>query len=249
MPEYPYLVKPQEPAVFVELYLPRKAVFQGVLYNALTSGFLLENVKSHFLKNDPIRQRHIRSLLGKSWTMADYTPQDIQRFRRVFFGYSLYDVNGVFLKSPDRASGAPRADDDSHYQIAEETTQVVRMVFKYPCAIESPMAIDFLMLALRRPLSDMSQFTQSHCEEIQATAGADAEHIFELLADLEEWLKYVGLFVFGFLIYHICEGILNVGESAKKQIDPADLLQDEIWVTTSWSTSMNVVDWVHRTSH
>lgn len=245
MPGYPYLVKPQEPAVFVELYLPKKAVFQGVLYNALTAGFRLEKVKEHFLKADPTKQRQIRSLLGKSWTMVDYSPTDIQQFRRVFFGYSLYDVNGVFLKS---AGTEPEAESDSDetYRVAEETSQVVRMVFKYPCAAESPIVIDFLMLAMRRPLSEMSQFADVHRTEITTIAGTEAEHVFTLLEDLERWQMYVGLFVFGFLIYNICEGILHLGESTKVQIDPADLLQDEIWVTSSWSTSMNVVDWVQR---
>jgi len=253
MPVYPYLVRPQEPAVFVELYLPRKAVFQGMLYDTLTSGFRLEKVKEHFLQADAVKQRQIRSLLGKSWTAVDYTRSDIEQFRRVYFGYSLYDVNGVFLKSiapGDHATAAlTTAEQDELYRVAEESSQVVRMVFKYPCADEPTVAIDFLMLALQRPLSEMSQFADVHRSEIIEAAGPAADRVFALLADLERWQMYVGLFVFGFLIHNICEGILNLGESMKVQIDPADLLQDEIWVTSSWSMSMNVVDWVHGSRH
>ncbi|WP_437228131.1 hypothetical protein SH661x_000737 [Planctomicrobium sp. SH661] len=245
MPEYPYLVKPQEPAIFVELYLPKKAVFQGMLYDALTAGFRLEKVKSHFLDADEVKSRQIRSLLGKSWTAIDYTSADIEQFRRVYFGYSLYDVNGVFLKS--LAPDSPTLDDsDESYQVAEETSQVVRMVFKYSCAEEPTVAIDFLMLALQRPLSEMSQFANLHRDEIVKQAGKHADRVFALLEDLERWQMYVGLFVFGFLIYKICEGILNLSSDSNAQIDPAELLQDEIWVTSSWSMSMNVVDWVSR---
>jgi len=245
MPDYPYIVRPQEPAVFVELYLPKKAVFQGVLYDTLTSGFRLSTVKEHFLDPDPGKQQKIRSLLGKSWTGVDYTTADIEKFRRVFFGYSMYDVNGVFLKSisPDAPVAEAR---DEDFQIAEETSQVVRMVFKYPCAEEPPAAIDFLMLAMRRPLSEFSQFAVIHQAEIQSLTGENAARVEALIADLADWLRYVGLFVFGYLIYQICEEILALGASARRPLDPGDLLQDEIWVTSSWSTSMNVVDWVQR---
>lgn len=245
MTSFPYQVNKQEPAVFVELYLPRKAVFQGMLYDALTAGFRLEKVKEHFLNSDPVRQQQIRSLLGKSWTVTDFTREDIEEFRRVYFGYSLYDVNGVFLKSKSRTPGELPAE-DADFEVVEETSQVVRMVFKYPCANEPTVAVDFLMLALQRPLSEMAQFADLHREEIMRVAGAQAQQVFALLEDLERWLMYVGLFVFGYLIYHICEGILHLHETDRVQIDPADLLQDEIWVTSSWSMSMNVVDWVHK---
>jgi len=243
MPAYPYLVNPQEPAIFVEFYLPKKAVFQGLLYHALTSGFRLEAVKAHFLNADPVKQQQIRSLLGKSWTAVDYTATDIEQFRRVYFGYSLYDVNGVFLKTfGDSAIPLP-ADSDADYRVVEETSQVVRMVFKYPCATEPTIALDFLMLALQRPLSEMAQFAHIHREEICSAAGSEAQRVFDLLADLERWQMYVGLFVFGYLIYNICEGILTLSESTNLQLGPADLLQDEIWVTSAWSMSMNVVNW------
>ncbi len=245
MTSYPYQVNTQEPAVFVELYLPRKAVFQGMLYDALTAGFRLEKVKEHFLNPDPIRQQQIRSLLGKSWAVTDFTREDIEQFRRVYFGYSLYDVNGVFLKSKSRTRDQT-ATTDADFEVVEETSQVVRMVFKYPCSDEPTVAIDFMMLALQRPLSEMSQFAELHREEILRVAGPHAPQVFALLDDLERWLMYVGLFVFGYLIYHICDGILRLKETERVQIDPADLLQDEIWVTSSWSMSMNVVDWVHK---
>ncbi|WP_437187955.1 hypothetical protein SH668x_001370 [Planctomicrobium sp. SH668] len=245
MNAYPYTVKPQEPAIFVELYLPRKAAFQGVLYDTLTAGFRLDKVKEHFLLADAVKKQQIQALLGKSWTVVDYKQSDIESFRRVFYGYSLYDVNGVFLKSQS-PSGDAADDADENYRIAEEPSQVVRMVFKYPSADEPSAATDFLMLALQRPLAEMAQFAQLHRDEIQNVAGNDAERVFELLADLERWQMYVGLFVFGYLVYNICERILELGETSRPPLHPADLLQDEIWVTSSWSMSMNVVDWAHR---
>jgi hypothetical protein len=247
MTEYPYIVNPQEPAILVELYLPKKAAFQGVLYNTLTSGFSLEEVKRHFLSADESQQRKIRSLLGKGWSILDYDREEISGFRRVFFGYSLYDVDGVFLKSVS-ASHLHGDQADDAYRIVEETSQVIRMVFKYPCASESFTALSFLKLALERPRVEGAGFAESQQSEIQRLAGPEAEHILELLSDLQQWVRYVGLFVFGYLVYHICERILELGEASPLQTDPADLLQDEIWVTSTWNLNMNVVDWVSRGS-
>lgn len=245
MVDYPYAVNPQEPAIFVELYLPKKAVFQGLLYETLTSGFRLDQVKEHFLQADALKEQQIRSLLGKSWAAVDYSAAEIREFPRVYYGYSLYDVNGVFLKG-NQADSNQGPDRDDDYRIVEETSQVVRMVFKYPCASQPTVALDFLMRALQRPLSDMSRFAQEHEQEIRETAGPQAEQVFTLLAKLSRWQKSVGLFVFGYLIYHICEGILELSGSVRGQIAPADLLQDEIWVTSGWSMSMNVVNWVRH---
>jgi hypothetical protein len=36
---FQYQVQPNEPAIQVELYLPKKAALQGVLYETLTEGF------------------------------------------------------------------------------------------------------------------------------------------------------------------------------------------------------------------
>jgi hypothetical protein len=245
MAEYPYTVNPQEPAILVELYLPKQAAFQGVLYNTLTSGFSLQEVKRHFLSADEAQQRKIRALLGKGWPGLDYDPDEISRFRRVFFGYSLYDVDGVFLKAVSGNSGNDDASDDA-YRIVQETSQVIRMVFKYPCAAESPVTVSFLKSALEQPRMAIADFADSQRSHVEQTAGAEAEHILELLSDLQHWVRYVGLFVFGYLVYHICERILELGETSSLQTDPADLLQDEIWVTSTWNLNMNVVDWVSR---
>lgn len=40
-----------DPDLFVELYLPKKAEYQGVLYKALTDGFGIEKVRNHLRIN------------------------------------------------------------------------------------------------------------------------------------------------------------------------------------------------------
>ncbi len=40
-----YAFNPSEHGIFVEIYLPKKAEFQGTLYQALTEGFDIEKVR------------------------------------------------------------------------------------------------------------------------------------------------------------------------------------------------------------
>src|SRR5688572_27763784 len=199
-----YAARPDEPAVLVEIYLPKKAAFQGTLFDTLTAGFRLADVRGHFLSADASRHERISRLIGRSWTDPTYTDDEIRRFPRIFFGYSLYDVDGVYLRSrPD----AKDADDDSAYQIVEETSQVIRLVFKFPTAAAPPAAIPILKAALGTADRNVAAYAQAHAEEIGRSSGADAERIHELLNELHSWVRYVGLFVFGFVVYNLCERI------------------------------------------
>ena len=49
--EIPYRFHKGDPGTFVEIYLPKKALYQGKLYNTLTNGFRNEGVLKHFRKN------------------------------------------------------------------------------------------------------------------------------------------------------------------------------------------------------
>lgn len=48
---FPYHFHGYEPGIFVEVFLPKKSKYQGRLYETLTNGFRIENVKENFRKN------------------------------------------------------------------------------------------------------------------------------------------------------------------------------------------------------
>jgi hypothetical protein len=99
-----YQVQTNEPSVYVEFYLPKKAKLQGILYEVLTTGCRLSDVKNYFreLKKPENRNRmnKVRKLARPGWTVLrkDLTYKEIDQFPRIFFGYSMYEVDGVFLK-------------------------------------------------------------------------------------------------------------------------------------------------------
>jgi hypothetical protein len=60
----------------------------------------------------------------------------------------------------------------------------------------------------------------------------------EVVEYIEQWTDYVGLFIFGYLVYEICEQITRLcmkGEIGWNQAE------DEIWVTSFWNLVINPV--------
>src|SRR4051794_20175040 len=100
MKDAPYRFCTSEPGIFVEIYLPKKSYFQGILYDTLIKGFNVENVKDHF--RDPKKEQNIKRLLedypGAHSQYLEYNSETIDRFPSLFFGYSMYEVDGVFAK-------------------------------------------------------------------------------------------------------------------------------------------------------
>ena len=62
---FPYEFHPYEPATLVEIYLPKKAKYQGILYDTLTKGFKTSYVKEHLQTADENVRQQIRELFGK----------------------------------------------------------------------------------------------------------------------------------------------------------------------------------------
>ena len=91
--DFPYRFHEFEPGVFVEIYLPKKAKFQGTLYDTLTKGFNFDNVKDHFLSS---KKSDIWQFLEKYGRIRDYSEERINVFPELFWGYSVYEVDGVF---------------------------------------------------------------------------------------------------------------------------------------------------------
>lgn len=246
MSPFAYAVRPNEPCIFVEIFLPKKAELQGILYETLTQGFRRQIVIRHFLNADPGKKQAILEMLGKGWTVfpAVYpTEIEIQAFPRLFFGYSTYEVDGVFLKEE---AGKPKdADDDEWYSIVEDRTQLIRLIFKYDCFDRPIEEIDFCKAALRDPLSEIGTFKENYpyLRERMTYLKERGIDIDAAISDLTRWNKYVALFLFGYLLFNICLKIESLSSAAGVQQSPAEIQQDEIWVSSFWSVNMNVIKW------
>jgi len=217
----PYEFKPSDPGIFVEIYLPKKANFQGTLYDTLTEGFYIKKVRSHFKK--PEKKPGIRKLLRRFMDSVRYLEDEIDQLPPVFFGYSLYEVDGVFFSEENG--------------IQAERTQIIRIMFRPDLRefflknpgeknrrVISRIAKDYL----RAPESRRIFKVERELTPLQ----------LEVVEYIEKWSDHVGIFVFGYLVYEICEQITRLCSERKMSWNQAE---DEIWVTSFWNLVINPV--------
>jgi hypothetical protein len=205
-----------EPAAMVEIYLPKRAAFQGRLYDTLTEAIRKPQlIKDHF--KDPSRQDSIREFLKEYRSLSNYTCDYVEKLPQLLYGFSMYEVDGVFLG----AGGG----------ITEERTQVLRLFFKYPIppAMRSnPDHVFWIKSFFRSPALSADEFVRRE----RTTESPPAE----LLQTLDTWINYVWFVVHGFLLYQICECVCQVSrkEAEEDRKDALPHRQEEIWVVSAW---------------
>lgn len=210
----PYRFRPFEPAIFVELYLPKRARYQGTLYETLTDGFDFRTVREHF--SNPERQRRIQLLLTEYTESRDLSiMQSIDQF---FWGYSMYEVDGVFFSSTQGS--------------LEERTQVVRMMF-FPDLVKAGGLVSEKIVSetgtIRRLVARILKHPPPSEKESLASEYPD------LVKYLKAWIAAVGIFIFGYLVFNLCERIRDLGDTGDVN------LEEEIWVTSLWNLEVNKV--------
>ena len=210
---YSYTFFNYEPGIFVEVYLPKKSLFQGTLYEALTNGFSIANIKSHFKNRE--KEPKIKALLQRYEAVHDYTDDMIDKFPFLFYGYSMYEVDGVFYSNKK--------------SVQEERTQIIRIMFMPD--------MDAILEKYPTEREEIGRITRLYFTSL----GKAKEYIREkdltrmetdIVTYLEKWVHYVGLFMFGYVVFDMCERIVGLCEDGKMQWREAE---DEIWVTSFWN--------------
>jgi hypothetical protein len=203
-----------EPGLFMEIYLPKKAEFQPLLYDTLTAGFDLAKVRAHFRS----KAKSIRRFMNRNQQLQNFSSHRISRFGNVFSGYSLYEVDGT-------VEGG-----------AQERTQIVRVIFVPPVAQFSKG----LGIPRDRRLFHASRFLRFWTHNIyDYDADRNATVPFEpgervLVRKLSRWLDDVGLFATGYLLYEICEGISKLHRQGRIRKP-----EEELWVTSFRDFALN----------
>jgi hypothetical protein len=238
MSQLRYELMPLESGVFAELYLPKKAHYQGLLYETLTNGFDVENVRKHLRG----KRKQIQAYLGGAaqyWEITGKnspTPEQflnenfIKRFPDLLHGFTMYEVDGVF-RSPHTG------------QVVEERTQIIRLMFitdldqmfSTLAFVQDANRADATLLArtyLRSPHWDRERFLEDH--KLLPSASVfnheQASAIVHLTAD---WARSIAVFLFGYVVHDICEGLRKLNQN--DQIAP----EEEIWATLFWNLVIN----------
>jgi len=191
-----YLFKRGRPAIFFEIYLPKKSGFQEPLYNALTEGRKSEAVREYLLENAD----DIQAMLSRDWPelsdafSKDFIEQCAADVPKVYVGYSMYEVDGVYF-SPD-----------SHLPV-EERSQVIRLFFIYEINEEWPEEF----------ISQIRVFLQSPNTQFQPSAH-DSPELENAFREVEEWKKHVAVFLIGFVLHRIIAAIRKKPELRQDEI-------------------------------
>ncbi len=191
-----YVLQRGIPAVFVEIYLPKKAAFQGALFAALTEG------------RDPgVLRRHldahaaaIRNKLQGDWPAAarrldpGLVDELAGNIGALYGGYSVYEVDGVYF-------AANRAEP------VEERTQVIRILFQYtPGASCDEATLREVKRYLRAPANRLADF------------GVRVKRALPELRRVERWRAQIGVFLIGFLLHRVEQAIEGHPELRQDEI-------------------------------
>lgn len=236
-----------EPGILIEVLLPKKSRFQGTLHNTLKEGADIEKVRMYFTKKHG--EDGLRKLLGFYRVFSNYTTQDVAEFETVFRGYSIYEVDGVFY-SIQSNQATP-----TEY---EERTQIIKLIFvpnydeHNALTRERKISLARIFLPLfpaswrdngnKSIASDesftptiydqaLSYYVRTQVELSFGELGIVTDNDKKYILYLIRWTNYVGLWVFGYLIYGLVERMYELKEDYVPEA--------EIWVTSQWDYLVN----------
>lgn len=227
-----YVYHTDVPGIYAEVYLPKKAKYQGTIYDSLEEGFDEETVRSYLHRHEQRLREEFRDyrdfdgrhpLLGET---GEEATRRISRYRSTFEGYSLYDVNGSFRG-------------------LEESVQVVRIMFQCPHSIiPQPRAPDDRSRMLRtlvawyldrnsldRSIDLMFQEFVRACPGVQQPPFSLAREQFEaVLRRVQDWIDNCALFIFCYFVRRFCQRVLETRS-----------VEEQVWVTSFFNLSINIV--------
>lgn len=245
----PYSFSPGRVGIEAKVYFPKKVIYRQVVDKALGEGLKAKIVKKYLddkiefllqeLEEYPVNLFDPGKYRRKDTSRREVTlvqaKRRIRMYRSPFYGWSLYEAEGVFLGKRNR--------------MYEEPTQIVCLIFRFPnarsiekkasdahCGNVVKTAIAWC-LEERWRLGDVMLWSEEHqarflsshpfwSESHQAFA---REHFPIFAKEVVKWVDDTGLFIFGYLVRNFWAGIQERGKK-----------EEEIWVT-SYMPTINVV--------
>ena len=217
-----YRMTGYEPGTYLEIYLPKKALYQTFLFGVLTRGFDINHVRSHFL--NPKHRPGILELLGPNPAWMSYDNTYVEKLRPFLYGYSMYEVDGVF-----------KGDELTKDSVVEERTQVLRLLFR--------MDLDEAAKEANAQAMDRKKFRGIVCDYLRshdraALYQSSMGEIRSVYSAAQEWRDQLGFFVFGYIVFELGRYIEKLRDDGK-----VGKTEDEIWVTNFANMELDRVLW------
>ena len=206
-----YFMRGYEPGISVEIYLPKRTLYQPFLFKVLTEGMQIEKVRRHFLS--PARRPAIVAFLGPGSPGRHYGPATVRNLGAFFYGYSIYEVDGVF-----KGTGSGQS------PVIEERTQILRLIFPVNVARLRREA-DVATRSLPAVRAQISEYLRaSHRPGLVEGSAGDDRKVYRAV---ERWRDQLDFFLFGYVVFNLCAAIGKLrehGHIAKGE--------NEIWVSS-----------------
>ena len=251
-----------EIGVMTEFLLPKKIEYQGKLFNSLVKGLNNFSYYDYFNEN----KLSIEFLLKNYMNLNEMAKINLGKFDKyyndIFQGYSLYEVDGVYLSKNKNKIGVG---------YLEERTQIVRFYFipnyeklikrlrRRKCNVSKEFVLNYADIFFKESKitsfekgslqSKIEQF-ESELETSQLNNDTKTGIILntkglELLKSyFLDWVDAIALIVFGFLVHEITLRLNELSE--KRKIKKNKPIEEEIWVTTHWGIIINRINFVRR---
>lgn len=243
-----YLFARREPGLFIEIYFPKRVLYQDEIIKALTEGVKEDLVKDYMTKNatqlldefgeypfvfDPLKYR--RDYQPRQQISEEEVKERIAIYNNPFFGWSTYDTAGAFFSKRKKV-------------IVDELTQIVRIIFRFESrhlksakkkscehivrSIASWLLMNYYhrMAVLPWSNTERDRFISEHNPLSEAELKYVRNNYANVATETIKWFDDSALFGFGFLVRRFWKRVVEVGYK-----------EDEIWVTSLFNLGINMV--------
>ena len=216
----------------------------------LENGLDPEKVRDHF--SEKKKAGAVEEYLARFLELSGSPLHRASKLRDTFFGYTIIEVEGAFARASkgqmDRAGGLGTA--STSPEVVIEPAYLVRVFFKpnvqqaWENAGGTGLAPhEYHELAkhfLRQVSNSAVMYTKARgpvlrSAEVKVVPPPGVDDLGrKFLTQIEEWSHDAGLFMFGYLVFEMCDMM-------EKEF-PEEQREDEIWIASLWNCSINRVE-------
>ncbi|MDP3734978.1 MAG: hypothetical protein Q8R39_00955 [bacterium] len=255
----PYVFTRSRRAILAELHLPKRVIYQSEIYAALKEGLdedlvkayishpdrteaIMEEMREYPQLFDPRHYERTRPPRRVTFSVEE-ARQRIDVYESHFKGWSMYEVDGVYLNETPEKKHLPILE-----RIDDERTQILKLIFRMESARETEAkasgCYDVLQAIIRWVMAEhgrldhvypwrrgeLQRFLRVHGSWPRHKKAFVDNHYEFITKEVEKWVDDTGMFVFCFLIRKFWE---NVIATKSREV--------EIWTANFFNMNLNIV--------
>ena len=154
--------------------------------------------------------------------MKEYDAKYIESLEPLFWGYSMYEVDGVFCSNHEEG------------KVIEERTQIIRMMF-FPNLSNIVKKVGIIDHEYSKIKSIVNSYLKHTWDESKLLAKEKRGDEKKIIDELDKWIKVISLFLVGYIVFEICLKIKEL--TFTNDLNP----EKEIWLSSFWNLHVNKI--------